>query len=162
MKLKKINWYGFNHEVVANRFKDTEYVNTFCVLGEYYPVAVYRCLKPNRKKKHKDYLLLQIINDPDSLEYGAKDKRVLIVRGMDQAQMNEFRYRDALHCKRCDDVIYSIYRHHMHSCSCNSVAVDGGDDYLKISGDGYPDHAAVVTWDLLTDGIIPEPTNVPA
>ena len=37
-------------------------------------------------------------------------------------------------CKKCGDVIYSRSRHDFHWCSCNSVAIDGGFDYLKIIG----------------------------
>jgi len=38
-------------------------------------------------------------------------------------------------CNKCGDKIYSRARHDFRWCSCKSVAVDGGFDYLKICGD---------------------------
>ena len=37
-------------------------------------------------------------------------------------------------CKKCGDVIESIHTHDFKYCSCKSVAVDGGKDYLKRLG----------------------------
>ena len=37
-------------------------------------------------------------------------------------------------CKKCGDIIWSKHRHDMAWCKCGSVAVDGGSDYVKISG----------------------------
>lgn len=39
-----------------------------------------------------------------------------------------------IRCKRCNDVIESIHRHDFKFCKCGAVAVDGGTDYLKRSG----------------------------
>ena len=39
-----------------------------------------------------------------------------------------------LKCKKCGDIIYSKSRHDFVLCQCESVAVDGGNDYFKISG----------------------------
>ena len=36
-------------------------------------------------------------------------------------------------CLSCDDVIQSLYRHDFKWCKCQSIAVDGGGDYLKMS-----------------------------
>lgn len=39
-------------------------------------------------------------------------------------------------CNRCGEVIVSRTRHDLRWCSCRSVAVDGGTDYLRrITGD---------------------------
>lgn len=38
-------------------------------------------------------------------------------------------------CKKCGSIIYSRTSHDMRGCSCNSCYVDGGFDYLKVSGD---------------------------
>ena len=39
-------------------------------------------------------------------------------------------------CNRCGEVIVSRTRHDLWWCSCRSVAVDGGTDYLRrITGD---------------------------
>lgn len=42
--------------------------------------------------------------------------------------------RNAIRCKRCRDVIESLHRHDFKFCDCGAVAVDGGHDYLKRSG----------------------------
>ena len=34
-------------------------------------------------------------------------------------------------CMRCGDVIESKYRHDFVECSCGSIFVDGGLDYLR-------------------------------
>lgn len=39
-----------------------------------------------------------------------------------------------IRCKKCGDVIESIQRHDFKYCSCKSVAVDGGKDYLRRLG----------------------------
>lgn len=39
--------------------------------------------------------------------------------------------RNAVRCTRCGDVIESVHRHDFKWCSCGTVAVDGGHDYLR-------------------------------
>ena len=41
---------------------------------------------------------------------------------------------NAIRCKKCGDIIYSRSRHDFHWCSCESCAIDGGFDYIKITG----------------------------
>ena len=36
-------------------------------------------------------------------------------------------------CLKCLDIIQSLYRHDFKWCACQSIAVDGGSDYLKMS-----------------------------
>ncbi len=38
-------------------------------------------------------------------------------------------------CKKCNDAVFSFHRHDMQYCKCKSVALDGGFDYNKITGD---------------------------
>jgi hypothetical protein len=38
-------------------------------------------------------------------------------------------------CRICGDIIESKHRHDFVWCKCESVAVDGGKDYLKRCGD---------------------------
>ena len=47
--------------------------------------------------------------------------------------------KNAVKCKKCGDVIESMYTHDYATCSCGAIAVDGGHDYLKRVGDldGY-------------------------
>jgi hypothetical protein len=40
-----------------------------------------------------------------------------------------------LRCFSCGDVIFSRARHDYRSCSCGKIAIDGGFDYVKVSGD---------------------------
>lgn len=40
----------------------------------------------------------------------------------------------AIQCQKCKDIIYSRAHHDFHWCSCHSVAIDGGFDYVKICG----------------------------
>ena len=37
-------------------------------------------------------------------------------------------------CKKCGDIIESKNRHDFVTCKCGSVTVDGGDSYLKRTG----------------------------
>ena len=43
----------------------------------------------------------------------------------------------AIQCNKCGDKIYSRATHDMRWCTCESVAIDGGLDYVKISGTEY-------------------------
>ncbi len=43
-------------------------------------------------------------------------------------------------CNHCGDFIYSRARHDFHSCSCGSISVDGGFDYLRVLGKGGVDY----------------------
>lgn len=36
-------------------------------------------------------------------------------------------------CLLCKDIIQSMYRHDFKWCKCESIAVDGGGQYLKLS-----------------------------
>lgn len=38
-------------------------------------------------------------------------------------------------CKKCNSIIYSRARHDFRRCPCDTCAVDGGFNYLKVSGD---------------------------
>jgi hypothetical protein len=139
MKIVKPNYYGLKHDEVAKRFEGNPvFVNDFCVKGEYMPSAVYYCAKPNKRKKHKKYMLLTEVDGQ------------FFIRGMSTREMNKYRYQEAVHCLLCDDVVYSINRHDYHSCSCGKVSIDGGRDYTKLA---FSDGASFdeVTIDLLTD-----------
>ena len=38
-------------------------------------------------------------------------------------------------CKKCGDIIESKFTHDMVWCKCGSVAVDGGKEYQRLTGD---------------------------
>lgn len=40
-----------------------------------------------------------------------------------------------IQCKKCEDIITSEYTHDFKWCRCHSVAVDGGQSYLKRCGE---------------------------
>lgn len=148
MKLKKVEYYGFDHKKVAETFEgQLSFVNEMCVNDEYKPVAVYRAAKPNRKKGHKDYMLLQIQTD---IATGEKSG---LIRGMNADEMEKWRFQEAVHCFECDTVLYSVNRHHFHKCGCpNEAMIDGGRDYTR-SGAKDLTKVRIVTLDLLTDTI---------
>jgi hypothetical protein len=123
MKLVKPNLTGLNHDKLCEVLEgDVSFLNEFCVNGEYLPVAVFHSSNPDISKGHKEFILVR--RD----EY---DKA--IIRGMDKKTILPFSLQSALHCLECDDVIYSVYRHDMRSCSCKAHAIDGGKDYTKVS-----------------------------
>ena len=39
-------------------------------------------------------------------------------------------YQNSIMCKKCGGVLTSKYRHDFKRCSCGTVAIDGGHDYL--------------------------------
>lgn len=147
-KLKVVSFYNFKHDEVAKRFGgNLSFCAEFCVNGEYSPVAVYKAKTPDKSKGHKKYMLLQLQqHDPNDPPRG-------LVRGMNQKEINKWRYQEAIHCLNCDTILYSINRHHCHGCGCDKeVSIDGGKDYTKIS---YTDASLykMVTLDLLTGKI---------
>ena len=38
-------------------------------------------------------------------------------------------------CLKCNYVVASIHRHDYNTCKCGNLSVDGGTDYIKITGD---------------------------
>ena len=44
-------------------------------------------------------------------------------------------YKNSIKCKKCGDEIVSRHQHDYKSCSCGACSVDGGQDYLKRSGE---------------------------
>lgn len=142
MKINKEdhNFYQFKIDEVYKKFEgDLTYVNTFCVKEAYLPVAVFHNESPNRKKNHKDFLLLWI-----------DDAHNLMIAGMDFDEISKYRYQVGMYCPECKEVIYSVNRHDYRTCKCGKCMVDGGKDYFKTNMAGQ-----VVNVDLLTDEITP-------
>lgn len=145
MKINKKdhNWYGFDTDKACEHFEgDLTYLNTFCVLGNYHPVAVFRNAKPNRKKQHKDFLFLYTIADL------VTKKETVMISGLDADEMEYHRYQKGLWCPDCNEVIYSVNRHDYRKCSCGRCVVDGGKNYFRSNMAG-----TVIKIDLLTDDI---------
>ena len=53
---------------------------------------------------------------------------------------------DALECNNCHSVIFSRARHDFRWCACKRIAIDGGFDYCKISGN--PQDVGYVSFEL--------------
>lgn len=141
MKIKQVNYFGFDHNEVDKKFGgELTYIGDFCLNDTYQPVAVYKKNKPDRSKGHKRYMTL-------SKQY---------VGGMELEDLLKHTKHSAAHCLECDTVLYSVHRHHFHECNCNNeMFVDGGRDYLRI---GAKDLSKVVTGilDVLNDEFILE------
>jgi len=52
-------------------------------------------------------------------------------------------------CKKCGAQIYSRARHDFRWCPCEAVAIDGGVDYTKVTGN--PEDFEMVTLKLFDD-----------
>lgn len=125
MKIRSVNYHGFDHEAVARKFGgDLTFVNSFTVKAvEFEPVAVYLARSPDRAKGHKTYMLLQVFPG-----------RGGIVRGMELEDFKGLNVREAIHCLDCDEVIFSSYRHDCAWCTCGNAMIDGGHDYVRSGG----------------------------
>jgi hypothetical protein len=43
-----------------------------------------------------------------------------------------------IQCPKCLDILYSRARHDFRMCSCDSVYIDGGFEYMRYGGDVEP------------------------
>lgn len=41
--------------------------------------------------------------------------------------------RNQVECSKCHDVIASLHRHDLQTCSCGATSIDGGRDYQRVS-----------------------------
>jgi len=144
LSVKKSSYYGFDHKVVRKKLSGgLTFLNEFCVRDKDRPVAVYHAAKPNRRKGHKRYLLL----------WRELFTQTVYLSGMTAAQMKKERYQDALHCLKCNEVLFSMARHHVSTCSCRNAWIDGGKAYLHW-GFKKKEKTRLVKLDLLTDKIV--------
>lgn len=150
MRLKEVNYFGFDHAKVNEQFKgELTYLRTFTVRGRAW--AVYHAANPNRELGHKDYMMLCTI--PKFIDGEIKGSTG-VVSGSTPEQMEEERYQDAILCTNCQTVIYSINTHHFHSCGCEmKTFVDGGKDYTRSGGANLRNNVHVKL-DLLTGEIV--------
>jgi len=160
VKVKKIDWYGFNHKKVYEKFEgDLTFINEFSVRNWDRPVAVYHNANPNREKNHKDYMLLFMEYPYTFIGLDEDAPGHLVVGGMDKDEMEKYRYQNAIHCLECDVVLYSVCRHHYHTCGCpNEAMIDGGRDYTRYGAKDM-NKIRIVKLDLLTDTVIEEEKN---
>lgn len=128
VKLKRVDWFGLNHEMVAKKFEgDLEFVNYMNVGKDGDLIAaVYHAAKPNKSKGHKEFMLLWKYFDH------ATEKEQWMVSGMEREEIEKHAIVDGMVCNQCNTALWSLNRHHYHTCECpNSTMVDGGKDYLR-------------------------------
>lgn len=152
-RLQPKNWYGFNHEVVRERFEgDLTYV---CELpltlktgrGEIrLPASLYKAANPNRDKGHKEYMALFRNGDG------------LMVTGRELPELSKDRYVYGMRCLECDDVIFSMTRHDFTRCSCGACFVDGGTDYFRAGAKSF-ERTSKAWIDLMTGEIFDPATE---
>ena len=128
-RLENCPFYNLNTEKVREFFQkpDLIYLNSF-TLGTYMPYAVYGLLET------REYLCIQR-RRKDSLEQSHS-------LWTNEDKIKKWRVQEGIRCTKCGDVIYSRYVHDMHSCKCDAVYVDGGKEYLKVSGTTW-EHAKI-------------------
>jgi len=145
MKLKKVDYIGLDHDAVNMKFEGgLTFINYFPIKTEndYFTAAVYKVDKPDKTKGHKKYLILGRQGDS------------FFVMGKELRDLNKSRYVDALLCKECDTVIYSISRHDFNSCGCkNDAFIDGGLDYNRCGALDLK-KTKIVKLDLLKEEIV--------
>lgn len=136
-------FYGINVDKALELLNADKFLGEFCVQGMYQPVAMYYSENPDKSKGHKQFPFIFV--DPASNQ--------TFIGALDKEEFEQYRYQNAVLCKKCDEVIYSKNRHDFHECSCRSVNVDGGRDYFKVGY--YPDSIyEYVTIDFFTGEII--------
>lgn len=42
-------------------------------------------------------------------------------------------------CRKCGDIIESLWRHHVVNCRCGAIFIDGGKEYLRRGGNDLDD-----------------------
>lgn len=146
MKLKRRNYYGFDHDKVNQQFKgNLTYINDFCIdikgLG-YTTCAVYHAATPDKSRGHKEYMLL--FSTPMSS---------FMVTGRTKSELKKESKHNAILCKECDTVLVSLHIHDYHTCGCpNETTIDGGKDYQGYGGKDLTKVEHVVI-DLLTNRV---------
>jgi len=145
------NWYGFDLDKAQDELGDgVKYLGTFCIQGNYSPVAVFYSPNPDLSKGHKPYPFLHLDTNNQ-----------LWVGGMTKEEMEAERYQTAAHCHNCGDVIYSVNRHDYRACSCyrklKRIFVDGGKDYLRMAFNKKSKYK-IYTLDFITHELIPSNT----
>jgi len=133
----KKNYYGFKHEVVAEKFKgDLTYIGDFMVRGNLW--AVYKNAKPAYELGHKEYMLLCTTH----------------VSGATQEDINTSRFYNGILCLECGEILFSYYQHDYKTCGCaNGAMVDGGGAYSRFGAKSL-DRIRQIQYDCLEKKIV--------
>lgn len=128
MKLdhKYHNYWGFKLDKACKHLgENVKFLGTFCVQGNYEPVAMFYAPTPDKEKGHKHYPFLFMKG------------KTMYVSAFDPEHFEPERYQTGTHCNHCKTVIYSTMRHDYRGCKCKEsekqIFVDGGRDYFKFS-----------------------------
>lgn len=140
MNIKKHNYIGIDHSKINDTFEgNLTFVNYMCINNK--PTAVYHASNPNKKKGHKEYLLI------------FSSRAQYYVSGMTPEQLDKERMHNGIFCLKCKDVILSLYNHDFETCSCKNAFIDGGKFYTRSGAEDLSTIKSVVV-DLLNDKVV--------
>lgn len=147
-KLKEVNYFGFDHIEAVKSFEgDLTYLGY--ISGPNKRVyAAYFAANPNVEKGHKEIMLLTVKGSDYPNE---NNKGIIYVSGMDLKEFKKWSKHQAIKCPKCKEILYSLNRHHYHTCSCGGVSVDGGKDYFRC---GFKKTKTLGVYDVLTGKFI--------
>lgn len=135
---KDDNYYHFDHALVNEKFKgDLTYIGTLPLGNTSHPWALYLAKNPARELGHKDIMML--------MSLGAK--RGGRVSGRNLSELGGKVTHTWLECLRCGDFVVSQHVHDNRTCQCGACSIDGGMDYVRVSGS--PEDYRLILWDYL-------------
>lgn len=144
MKKPKFNhgtkFYNFKLSALKKMFPGSKFIREIAYKGLNVPMAIFHQPKPDLSKGHKEYFGLFQFRDTYSIV------------GFSKKDMENQSIHMAVHCLKCNDVIYSRWVHDFRSCKCGKTNVDGGKEYNKIGGDA--DNYKLVKADVLNEIVL--------
>ena len=125
MKFINNNPYGLDHSKVAKRFTgELTYLGTLCLdNNDNSPWSWYTAWSPDVDAGHKDFMGLRV------------DSEGMVIIGRNYEEFVKYLNIACAVCPKCDEAIYSSYRHHMRYCSCHHTFVDGGSAYVRTNSE---------------------------
>lgn len=67
--------------------------------------------------------------------------------------MSNYIVSNQIRCTKCGGEPFSTHRHDFQFCECQSVAVDGGQDYLRCTGNCWEEMSIVIDKEAL-EGLV--------
>ena len=135
---KDDNYYGFDHAAVNKQFGgDLTYIGTLPLGNARRPWALYLANNPDRERGHKDIMMLMAHGNGKGGQ----------VSGRDLSDLNGQVRHTWLQCLKCQDYIVSQHVHDYTTCKCRACSIDGGMEYVKVSGN--PEDYRLFVWDYL-------------
>jgi hypothetical protein len=120
------NWFGFDIPQVFKKYNVQTYLGDTTVNDiEDNVWALFLSNNPDRTKGHKDVLMFYV---------SSNKKYPSFINGRDKKEIKKDLIINGIYCINCNKAYYSVTRHDMHYCECGKIAIDGGRDYLKITG----------------------------